>query len=184
MEDFTLNNNEAKEMTAEELYKKGMQIYDAREQDRNNEFNSVPYFKKSAEMGYLPAQRMMVSVYIAPFYRINKNEEKWMYWLKLAAEQGDIECQTALASSYYNGTGVKKDIRQAVYWWKQAYESVDELNPLRLGLEDGVFSWPDVKKYVEEYDRNKLNGGKPDQESDKNADQNKKGLFSRIFGKK
>ena len=46
-------------------------------------------------------------------------------WYKKAAEQGNASSQFKLGSSYANGEGVTKDMKEAVKWWTKAAEQGD-----------------------------------------------------------
>jgi hypothetical protein len=43
-----------------------------------------------------------------------------------AAEQGEAAAQTNLAGMYEDGTGVTRDINQAIVWYTKAAEQGDE----------------------------------------------------------
>lgn len=50
------------------------------------------------------------------------DEKKAYSWLKLAAEQGDAEAQTSLASRLLEGRGVPRNEQDAVAWYQRAAE--------------------------------------------------------------
>ena len=54
------------------------------------------------------------------YYYITGDYDKAFYWIKKAAEQGDVQAQFNLAICYYNGQGVSKDLKQAIYWYQKA----------------------------------------------------------------
>src|ERR1017187_656245 len=45
--------------------------------------------------------------------------------LRVKAESGDVDAQRNLGTSYYDGTGVRKDGNQAVKWFRKAAEQGD-----------------------------------------------------------
>ncbi|MFT6907927.1 MAG: TPR repeat protein/CHAT domain-containing protein [Oleiphilaceae bacterium] len=51
-----------------------------------------------------------------------------------SAEQGDSTAQLALGFKYYQGEGVKKDLKQSFYWYLKAAEVGDPIAQLQLGL--------------------------------------------------
>jgi TPR repeat protein len=51
-----------------------------------------------------------------------------------AAEQSDARAQSSLASMYYNGLGVPKDYRQALYWYTKAAKQGHAGAQYNLGL--------------------------------------------------
>ena len=55
-----------------------------------------------------------------------REEEIDMEDLKQAAEQGNAEAQIKLGDCYYKGTGVNKDLIEAVKWYRTAAEQTKE----------------------------------------------------------
>jgi len=49
------------------------------------------------------------------------------------AEQGDPKAQVNVANSYYFGTGVEKDIMQALVWYRKAAEQGNHWGQVILG---------------------------------------------------
>lgn len=75
----------------------------------------VFWLQKSADQGYVPANSMLARYYI------NKEDyEKALKNAQIAASTGDAEGEAALATLYYYGCGVNKDLDQARYWAQQA----------------------------------------------------------------
>ncbi len=75
------------------------------------------YFTKSAEAGYIPAQRVLGASYMegrltAPDY------EKARHWLTLAAQHKDGQAAFNLAQMYVRGLGVARD-------WDVAFQLLD-----------------------------------------------------------
>lgn len=75
------------------------------------------YFTKSAEAGYIPAQRVLGACYLegrltAPDY------EKARHWLTEAARHNDAQAAYNLAQMYMRGQGVPKD-------WDVAFQLLD-----------------------------------------------------------
>lgn len=50
------------------------------------------------------------------------------------AKTGKSSSQTQLAYRYYDGKGIKKDLKKAVYWFKKAAEQGDDAAQVRLGI--------------------------------------------------
>ena len=48
------------------------------------------------------------------------DEEKAIFWLQKAADQGLMEAETSLGSAYDTGMGVPISSRKAVFWWQRA----------------------------------------------------------------
>jgi TPR repeat protein len=54
--------------------------------------------------------------------------------LKIKAEQGDVQAQSALGKAYHSGDGVAKDDAEAVRWWEKAAEKGDLAAQVNLGI--------------------------------------------------
>jgi TPR repeat protein len=54
--------------------------------------------------------------------------------LQTKAEQGDVNAQYNLGTTYYNGTGIKKNDDEAVKWWRKAAEQGDPDAEYNLGF--------------------------------------------------
>jgi len=54
--------------------------------------------------------------------------------LKIKAEQGDVQAQSALGKAYHSGDGVAKDDAEAVSWWEKAAEQGDLSAQMNLGI--------------------------------------------------
>ena len=50
------------------------------------------------------------------------------------AEQGDAKAQNSLAAMYAFGTGVSRNVTEAVKWWRKAAEQGHEGAQIRLAL--------------------------------------------------
>ena len=65
---------------------------------------------------------------------VKQDYNKAFYWLKQAADKGQVLAQFGLGVCYHNGAGVKKDIEKAEYWVKMA---ADQNYPdAKLALEE------------------------------------------------
>ncbi|HCA89301.1 MAG TPA: endopeptidase IV [Legionellales bacterium] len=62
------------------------------------------YFTQAAEQGYLPAQKLLATLYLH-----QKNAEQAFFWFKKAAAQDDVAAQLFCAGAYLNGFGVKQN---------------------------------------------------------------------------
>ncbi len=85
----------------------------------DSEFESaIPWFRRSAEQGYAPAEYMYGSIFREGRW---KNPQQLVHWWTKAAEQGDINAQLWLGAHYEDGRdGVKRDYSQAVKWLSMA----------------------------------------------------------------
>ena len=78
------------------------------------------WIEKSAEAGYVGAQRSLASDYSVGALGLKKDKEKAFFWQKKAAEQGDAHAQNSLGHLYSDGEGTTKDPAKAVYWFKKS----------------------------------------------------------------
>ncbi len=92
----------------------------AEEMDRANDYydkqemtNAAELYKKLAKQNYLPAMTRL-----ADLYDYSELHEVATGWYIMAAFQGEPGGAFGLARAYANGTGIKKDPDQALYWYK------------------------------------------------------------------
>lgn len=117
------------------------------------------YFQKSAEAGFVPAQRVLGTSYLegrltAPDF------EKARHWLTLAARNNDGQAAYGLALMYVKGQGLPKD-------WSVAYKLLDmecarQLSEARvlkgqLKAELGK-AQPEIKKRLEVMEKERRSG--------------------------
>jgi hypothetical protein len=60
--------------------------------------------------------------------------DKSAFWLKKAAEHGEIDAQVALAYLYRQGDGVPKDLAEAMKWFRAAADRGDPNAQVNVGL--------------------------------------------------
>ena len=80
---------------------------------------AMDLYLKSAERGYVPAQRVIGNAYLVGD-GVEKNEELGYSWTKRAAEQGDTTAIYNLGYCYENGAGVAKNQEKAFSFYKQS----------------------------------------------------------------
>jgi TPR repeat protein len=64
--------------------------------------------------------------------------------LRSGAAEGNTLCQINLGNYYAAGTGVRKDLKKAAYWYRKAYENGNRLGALNLAVDkrdQGNFRW-------------------------------------------
>lgn len=117
------------------------------------------YFQKSAEAGFVPAQRVLGTSYLegrltAPDY------EKARHWLTLAARNNDGQAAYGLALMYVKGQGLAKD-------WAVAYKLLDmecarqltEARVLKGQLKAELSkTQPEIKKRLEAMEKERRGG--------------------------
>ena len=83
-----------------------------------NEQLALEWIMRAAEGGYDEAQ------YLSYLWLPDTEEEKRLYFLKLAADQDHYESQNCLADHYkWSEPCTKENMEMAIYWYKRAYES-------------------------------------------------------------
>jgi TPR repeat protein len=87
----------------------------------DSEFASaMPWFRRSAEQGYAPAEYLYGSIFREGRW---KNPKEVIYWWKKAAEQGNVPAQLWLGAFYEQGrNGIERDYQQAFKWLSKAAE--------------------------------------------------------------
>lgn len=76
---------------------------------------------RKARAGNAAAQYRMAQTYLYGMYGAEKNDEKYVYWLKKSANNGYAEAQYHLGELYcYGGHGVYKDKSEYLRWAKKA----------------------------------------------------------------
>jgi len=83
----------------------------------------------SAETGDLQAQRAL-----AKYYRLRSNGAEARRWELMAAEQGDVEAMSTVASLYLSGRGVPEDKAESLRWFRLINDKYTEaLNEAKEG---------------------------------------------------
>lgn len=124
-------------------------------QSQNDTENRIRWFLPAAKQGHIEAQYRLGQAYVKD--RDYEEAKKWLLWaaekghtnaqyelgrhdvsLDLTAEQGaewiykaaikgHVEAQLSLGHIYFFGSGVTKDVNEAVKWYRKAAEQGDEL---------------------------------------------------------
>lgn len=108
----------------EALYERGMDAISGAGPSRNDR-DALEYFRRSADLGYGPAQ-----VALGYFYETGQltagSQSQAVDWYRKAANQGDVLAQWMLGRNYFLGGGVQQDFSAAQKWLKTA---ADQNNP-------------------------------------------------------
>lgn len=108
----------------EALYERGMDAISGAGPSRND-LQALDLFKRSAELGYGPAE-----VVVGYFYETGtiatSSHTQALEWYRKAANQGDVLAQWMLGRRYYLGGGVPQDPVTAQKWLQPA---ADQGNP-------------------------------------------------------
>ena len=120
--------------------------------------------QKAAELGHLEAQYDLGMLYYhgvkkpnVQTFEIPQNPELAVKWLTKAAEQGDSLAQYQLGECHEEGTGTKKDLEKAFYWYQSAAKSDCQipwvLSKLAECYELGIGVEEDIPKAIEWYEK-------------------------------
>jgi uncharacterized protein len=119
-------------LNAPQLYEKGMNSLMGVGVSRND-LNAVDYLRRSAELGYPPAQ-----VALGYFYDtgsvVSQDSGQAADWYRKAAKQDDRLADWLLGRLYYNGNGVPRDLNAAEPWLQKAANQGDPFGQQLLGL--------------------------------------------------
>ena len=119
-------------LNAPQLFEKGMNSLMGVGASRND-LNAVDYLRRSAELGYPPAQ-----VALGYFYDtgsvVSQDSGQAADWYKKAAKQDDRLADWLLGRLYYNGNGVPRDLNAAESWLQKAANQGDPFGQQLLGL--------------------------------------------------
>ena len=86
---------------------------------------AVKWFRKAAEQGNVNAQYYLGLMYEDKDRVVLKDDKEAVKWFRKAAEQGHVNAQHTLGLKYVMGQGVLKNLSEARYWIKKAYENLD-----------------------------------------------------------
>ena len=119
-------------LNAPQLFEKGMNSLMGVGVSRND-LNAVDYLRRSAELGYPPAQ-----VALGYFYDtgsvVSQDSGQAADWYKKAAKQDDRLADWLLGRLYYNGNGIPRDLNAAESWLQKAANQGDPFGQQLLGL--------------------------------------------------
>jgi hypothetical protein len=101
---------------------------------QNNAKESIKWFEKSAEQGFVPAMYWLGESYNGKLGSL-PNYNKAAYWYKKAAQAGEAQAQEALAEMYEEGNGVLQDYSMAFMWRLKAAEQDNLYAMIRVGLD-------------------------------------------------
>jgi len=114
----------AQSSSPEGLYERAMDQISGAGPSRND-LQAIDTFRRSAELGYGPAQ-----VALGYFYEMGQltagSQSQAVEWYRKAANQGDVLAQYLLGRSYFLGGGIQQDVIAAQKWLKA---SADQGNP-------------------------------------------------------
>jgi TPR repeat protein len=114
----------AQSNSPEALYQRGMNAISGAVPSRND-LQAIDYFRRSAELGYAPAQVALGYLYDTGLLTPGSQSQA-VEWYRKAADQDDVLAQWLLGRAYYNGGGIQQDLNAAQKWLTLA---ADQKNP-------------------------------------------------------
>lgn len=107
-----------------------------------NDVTAVEYFRRSAELGYAPAQDV-IGYFAETGTVVPHDDHAALVWYRKAAMQGDRMAQWVVGRMSFTGTGDVRDLNEAENWLKRTSEQGDPFGQFLLGalhLERGDYA--------------------------------------------
>ena len=98
-----------------------------------NDQDTLEFFRRSAELGYAPAQIALGYMYDTGF-RVAKEPRQAAEWYKKAAQQGDSLAPWLLGRVIYLGAVPPLDVNDAIIWLQRAADANNPFAQHLLGL--------------------------------------------------
>ncbi|GAB6082853.1 hypothetical protein JCM30471_17670 [Desulfuromonas carbonis] len=111
----------SKEGDPEAQYRLGMLLASGDSGPLNTD--SMNWLQRSAEGGYVEAQKFLGAYYAADSDGYEQSQEQAFYWYLEAAKLGDPLAQQIVAGLYNIGRGVEMDETKADFWFARAAEN-------------------------------------------------------------
>lgn len=136
--EFSVIEQQARRGNPEAQFKLGMAYQLGNDDVKADSSKASMWLSRAAEQGYNPA----IAAYGLDLYKAGQRAQS-MYWIKVAATNGDARSQYILGVEYWTGDVVKKDDKAALYFLKKAgdqglqpaqdsYNDIySQLNPLK-----------------------------------------------------
>ncbi|MBQ7303152.1 MAG: toll/interleukin-1 receptor domain-containing protein [Clostridia bacterium] len=104
----------AENMSADACAKKGSELLDIGETEE-----ALIWLEKAAEKGHLETMYRLGQIYArGDRYGFESDYVESVKWHRMAAEKGHYMAQGEMGYHYYEGTGVEKNVNEAIRWWK------------------------------------------------------------------
>ena len=104
----------ASAQSAEDLYKEGDALYEAKKYEQ-----AIPRFRVAASKGYKKAQYKLGKCY-KEGHGVEKDRKKATQLFLKAAQQGYAKAEYEMAKAYLKGKGIAADEKKARQWLKRA----------------------------------------------------------------
>jgi TPR repeat protein len=118
---------------------------------RKDDLDAARWLRKAADQGHALAQKKLKEL-VAAGRAVEKVEQE-IRQLRASAEEGDIQNQAHLGDRYRQGTGVKKDEKEAARWYRKAALNghANAMTCLGVMYADGLGVKKDEKEAVKWY---------------------------------
>ena len=116
----------------EQLYERGMNAMTGSGQTRND-LNATEYLRRSAELGYVPAQVVLGYLYETGTV-LTREPGQAADWYKKAAEQDDVLGEELLGRIIFSGEAPTRDLNEAEKWLQKAASHDDPFSEYLLGM--------------------------------------------------
>lgn len=118
--------------TPEQLYEKGMNAMTGLGLTRND-LNATEYLRRSAELGYVPAQVVLGYLYETGTV-VTREPGQAADWYRKAAEQDDVLGEELLGRMIFSGQATTRDLNEAEKWLQKAASHGDPFSEYLLGM--------------------------------------------------
>lgn len=118
--------------SASQLYERAMNGLIGSSQSRSD-LNSVSLFRRSAEMGYVPAQVVLGYLYETGLL-VTKDASHALTWYKKAAQQNDPLAQWLVGRLILAGLIPPRDVTEAAAWLQKSATQGDPFGEYLLGM--------------------------------------------------
>ena len=115
----------------EQLYQRAMDVISGSGTSRND-LEAIDYFKRSAELGYIPAQ-VSLGVFYDTGTLVPGSDSQAAEWYRKAADKGDPLAQWLLGRVYLQGNGIPQDLNSAEKYLRSAADQQDPFGQYLLG---------------------------------------------------
>jgi TPR repeat protein len=119
-------------LNSSQLYEKGMNALTGNGVSRSD-LNATDYIRRSAELGYAPAQ-----VALGYFYEsgtiLAREPQQAAAWYKKAAQQDDVLGEWLLGRQIFSGQTEVRDLNEAASWLQKAAAHNDPFGQYLLGM--------------------------------------------------
>jgi len=115
-----------------QLYQQGMNALTGTGISRN-ELNATEYIRRSADLGYAPAQ-VVLGYFLETGTILTREPQQAAVWYKKAAEQDDVLGEELLGRIIFSGQSTTRDLNKAESWLLKAAAHEDPFSEYLLGM--------------------------------------------------